>query len=144
MMGRVLRGRVLHEGSGQGEVLVMEEALSFWGGYDAATGRIIDSHHPQFGLCATARVLVVPESRGSAATPGGIAEALRRGTAPAAIVLAEPDLNVAVGAIIASRLYGIDLPVITLDATAYKSLKTGERVRVLPDGRVTPSAEVSP
>ena len=132
-----LCGRVLHEGAGQGEALVLDEPLSFWGGFDVATGRIIDQHHPQAGLCVRGRILAVPESRGSAATPGGIAESIRRGTAPAAIVLAKPDVNVAVGAMIASVLYGVDLPVIALDRAAFRSLETGNRVRIARNGTVT-------
>ena len=69
-MGFELRGQVLHEGSGQGEALVLDEPLSFWGGFDPVTGCIIDAHHPQVGLCVADRVLVVSETRGSAATPG--------------------------------------------------------------------------
>lgn len=136
--GRVLHGQVLHGGTGHGEVLVLDEPLSFWGGFDAASGRIIDTHHPQVGLCASGRVLAVAETRGSAATPGGIAEAVRRGTAPAAVVLVKPDVNVAVGAMVASALYGVDLPVIALsDAAAFARLVTGARARVAADGTLT-------
>lgn len=136
-MGFELRGQVLHEGSGQGEALVLDEPLSFWGGFDPVTGCIIDAHHPQVGLCVADRVLVVSETRGSAATPGGIAEAVRRGTAPAAIVLIKPDVNVAVGAMIASVLYCKYLPVIALvDATALRQLKTGNQVEVMMGGTI--------
>ena len=36
-------------GTASGEVLALAEPLSFWGGYDAATGRIIDRWHPDHG-----------------------------------------------------------------------------------------------
>lgn len=136
-MGDCLQGHVLHEGTGEGEALVLDEPLSFWGGFDVATGCIIDAHHPQVGLCISGRVLVVSETRGSAATPGGIAEAIRRGTAPAAIVLAKPDVNVAVGAMIAAALYARQLPVIVSDWIALRRLETGDHVRVEGDGTLT-------
>jgi len=41
-----------------------------------------------------------------------LAEAIRAGTAPAAIVLRESDPIVALGAIVARELYGIEVPVV--------------------------------
>ena len=40
-----------------GEALVLDEPLSFWGGLDPETGRLIDVHHPQAGAMLTGRVL---------------------------------------------------------------------------------------
>jgi len=33
----------------EGDVLVCDEGLSFWGGVDPDTGEIIDIHHPNCG-----------------------------------------------------------------------------------------------
>ena len=87
-------------------MLSLDEPLSFWGAFDPRTGMIIDIHHPQRGACVTGTVLVMRETRGSGSAPGAIAEAIRLGTAPAAIILAEPDINLAVGAEVAAALYG--------------------------------------
>lgn len=38
--------RVLVDGAAQGELLHADTGLSFWGGVDPATGRVIDRHHP--------------------------------------------------------------------------------------------------
>ena len=54
------------------------------------------------------------ESRGSGTAPGSLAEAIRLGTAPAAIVLVTPDLNLAIGARSDGGLYGRGLPVVTV------------------------------
>jgi hypothetical protein len=43
-----------------------------------------------------------------------LAEAIRLATAPAAIVLAEPDPILAVGAIVAEALYGRGCPIVVL------------------------------
>ncbi len=34
---------------GEGEALVLDAPISFWGGVDAGTGRIADVRHPQCG-----------------------------------------------------------------------------------------------
>ena len=44
-----LAGRVLVGGRGSGRALVLDEPLSFWGGLDAETGRLIEERHPQAG-----------------------------------------------------------------------------------------------
>lgn len=94
-----INARVLNPGEASAEAMVLDEPLSFWGGFDAANGTIVDQQHPQRGLCVTGRFLILPASRGSAGTPAGIAEAIRRGVGPAAIALTQADVNVAVGAI---------------------------------------------
>jgi hypothetical protein len=110
--------RTLAPGEASGVALVLEEPLSFWGGLDPATGRVIDTRHPQVGAVVSGRVLAMPSGRGSSSSSTVLAEAVRAGTGPAAIVLAEPDPIVALGAIVAAELYGIEVPVVVGDAPA--------------------------
>ncbi len=91
--------------------LHLDEPLSFWGGLDPVTGRIVDAHHPQRGACIAGRRLVLPGTRGSTSSPGVLVEAIRLGNGPAAIVLPGPDLTVMSAVAIARQLYGIDVPV---------------------------------
>jgi predicted aconitase with swiveling domain len=123
-------GRTLVAGHATGIALVLDEPLSFWGGLDPATGILIDTHHPQRGTSLTGRVLVMPSGRGSSSSSYVLAEAIRAGTAPAAIVLREPDGIVTLGAIVARELYGTLTPVVTLDATMYGGLRTGATLEV--------------
>jgi predicted aconitase with swiveling domain len=88
--------------------LNLTEPVSFWGGIDPRTGRIIDASHPQVGESITGKVLRMPYSRGSSSTPSVLAESLRLGTGPAAIVLERPDPMVVLGAVVARLLYGIE------------------------------------
>ncbi len=44
-----VKGRCLAEGIAEGPVVILTAPLSFWGGFDVATGRVIDRSHPQFG-----------------------------------------------------------------------------------------------
>jgi predicted aconitase with swiveling domain len=121
---------VLVTGHGEGEVLLLGEPLSFWGGLEVATGRIIDVHHPQFGRQIDGKVVVMPFARGSSSTASALAEAIHRGTGPAAIVLREPDEIVVLGATVPGELYGEWCPVVVADADLYGALRTGMRVRV--------------
>lgn len=108
--------RTLAPGHAVGPALVLEAPLSLWGGIDPTTGRVVDVHHPQHGSIVTATVLVMPAGRGSSSSSTVLAEAIRLGTAPAAIVLREPDAIVALGAIVARELYGVQMPVVVGDA----------------------------
>lgn len=124
--------RPLLSGTATGEVLVLDEPLSMWGGLDPETGRLIDRRHPQAGAELTGRILVLPAGRGSSSSASVLAEAIRVGTAPAGIVLAEPDDIILLGALVARELYGLVHPVVVADAETYQSLRTG--VRVVIDG----------
>ena len=130
------RPRVLVAGTAAGEVLRLDEPLSFWGGVDPVTGRITDLRHPQVGQSVTGRILVMPFGRGSSGGSSVIAEGIRAGTAPSAILLLEPDEIVTVGAIVADELYGESMPVVVLAEDRYSLLQTGQQVTVTPDGSV--------
>jgi uncharacterized protein len=119
--------RTLVPGTGSGEVLVLDEPLSFWGGVDPATGEVIDVRHPQRGANVAGRVLVMASGRGSSSSSSVFAEAVRAGTAPAAVVLAEPDPILALGAIVARELYGRAIPVVV---SAEPGVGTGDVVEV--------------
>jgi predicted aconitase with swiveling domain len=125
---------VLNRGAAAAEALVLDESLSFWGGFDAQTGTIVDQHHPQRGVCVAGRFLVLPESRGSAGTPAGIAESIRRGVGPAGIALGTADVNVAVGAMVAAALYGVEVPVVVIADADRARIRTGDRVEADAEG----------
>jgi hypothetical protein len=59
-----------------------------------------------------------------------LAEAIRAGTAPAAILLGEADGVVALGAIVARELYGTRVPIVVLDADGYASIHDGASIEV--------------
>ena len=91
--------------------LRLTKPLSFWGGLDPATGRIIDSHHPERGESIAGRTLYMECARGSTSSPGTLVEAMRLGNGPVAIVLGRPDMTVIAAATIAKLLYDIELDV---------------------------------
>ena len=128
--------RVLVEGTGRGDVLVLDEPLSFWGGVDPETGEITDRRHPQRDLSVAGKVLVMPAGRGSSSSSNVLAEAVRLGTAPAAILLAREDPIIALGALVALELYGSAPPVVVLDASQYGTMPRARAAELVakPDG----------
>ena len=132
----MIAGRVIVSGEAQGEALVTSDALSFWGGYDFHTGEIIDKHHPLAGVRAGGRILAVPFSKGSSTTTAVLLEAVRAGTAPAAIVTTGADAFFALAAIVADVMYGKSFPVVALEPADFASLRTGERLRITDGGEV--------
>lgn len=100
-MSRILRGRVIVEGYAGGPALVSDRPLSFLGGVDPETGRIIEPGHPLEGQSVAGRVLVFPTGKGSTVGSYILYRLARAGLAPAAIVNAESEPIVAVGALIA-------------------------------------------
>lgn len=128
--GRTFEGRALAEGRANGTALVLDAPLSFWGGLDPASGRITDQRHPQRGVVVAGRVLVMPGGRGSSSSSSVLAEAIRAGTAPAAILLGEPDLIIALGAHVATELYGHSVPIVVISGDAYATIAHGDAITV--------------
>jgi len=131
-----MTGRAIVAGDAEGEALVTDEALSFWGGFDFHTGEIIDKHHPLAGVRASGRILAVPFSKGSSTTTAVLLEAVREGTAPAAILTTGVDAFFALASIVADVMYGKSFPVVALEAADFARLETGMRLRVEASGTV--------
>ena len=108
--------------------LRLDEPLSLWGGMDAASGRIIDAHHPQRGVSLTGRVVVMRSGRGSSSSASVLAEAVRAGTAPAAFVMAEPDLILEIGSAVAEELYGVRVPVVVRSPAELARINASEEL----------------
>ena len=119
-----------------GRALVLDEGLSLWGGMDPATGLLIDARHPQRGASLTGRIVAMPSGRGSSSSASVLAESVRARTAPAAILLGEPDLILSIGAAVAEELYGVVVPVVVLSADELLSIDDGTELRIGADGSV--------
>jgi predicted aconitase with swiveling domain len=120
-----------------GTSLVSGEPLSFWGGYDAQTGEIIDRRHPLSGQCAAGKVLAVPLTRGSSTTTAVLLEALRIGTAPSAILTIGVDTFLALACIVADELYARSVPVVSLEPEDFTTLTNDVTVEIAANGTVT-------
>jgi predicted aconitase with swiveling domain len=137
-----LQARALVPGQAAGPALVLQAPLSLWGGMDPHSGRLTDHHHPQSGATLTGQVLVMPSGRGSSSSSSVLAEAIRLGTAPLAILLADPDEILVLGALVADYLYARTCPILALPE-ATTAIATGDQVEVAGD-RVRVTAARSP
>jgi len=139
--GFTVQGRVVVAGEAAGTLLASAEPLSFWGGYDARTGEIIDRRHPLSGQPAAGRVLAVPFTRGSSTTAQVLLEAVRNGTAPAAIVTARVDTFISLASIVADELYQRPIPIVVLAPADFEKLQTGQAAAINRDGRIEVRSE---
>ena len=130
------QAQVLVAGSGQGPALVLPEPLSLWGGLDPDTGEIIDRRHPASGANVRGCVLVLPVGRGSSSASSILLEAVRQGTGPTAIITAEADAILALGAAVAREMYQKAPPVVVLETADYAQLYNGQWISVEENGTV--------
>lgn len=126
-----MKGAFHLRGEARGSVLRLPTPLSFWGGVEAETGRIIDHSQPHFGAELKGRILVMPSGRGSSSSSSVLAETIRNGTGPAAIIMQRPDPIVTAGAMVARSLYGIVCPVVVASIERFVD---GQTVAVRTDG----------
>ena len=117
-----LSGLVLLPGRARGPVLATQEALSFWGGVDPATGRVIDVHHALHGVTLADVLLLMPTSRGSCSGSGVLLDMALSGRAPAALIFHEDEDVLTLGALVAGEMFGKLLPVLRLTSEAFAEL----------------------
>jgi predicted aconitase with swiveling domain len=135
-VGGIIHGRALVPGEAQGETLITDEPLSFWGGYDQHTGEIIDRRHPLSGEIAAGKVLVLPSTRGSSTTTAILLESVRLGTQPAAVLTRGTDSFLALASIVADELYQLPFPVIALSGDDFARLEHSRWLRIHRDGTI--------
>lgn len=117
-------------GQASGAILACNEPISFWGGVDPATGRVIDVHHPLAGQSIAGRVLVMPGTRGSCTGSGVLLDMVLNGHAPAALVFAEPEDVVTLGAMIGAAMFDRPLPVLRLTRDAFDALAQADHATI--------------
>jgi predicted aconitase with swiveling domain/protein-tyrosine phosphatase len=133
-MSNVLSGQVVIAGRVAGPALAANEPLSFWGGYDYASGEIIDRRHPLSGQHAAGRVLCLPFTRGSSTTTAVLLEAVKAGTAPAAIITTGVDTFFALASVVADEMYGQPVPLLALAQQDFARLRSGDWIALDGDG----------
>jgi cis-L-3-hydroxyproline dehydratase len=122
--------RSILPGAAHGPVISTGEALSFWGGVDPATGRVIDVHHPLHRASTAGAILLMPTSRGSCSGSGVLLELALTGRAPAALVFCEDEDVLTLGALVASEMFGKSLPILRLAPEAFYELSRARRARI--------------
>jgi predicted aconitase with swiveling domain len=120
-----IHGRGVVKGCAEGEALVADAMLSFWGEVDPVTGIVIAVGHPLEGQSLRGKVLVIRSTKGSSATPMVLNLAKLEGNAPVAFVNVEVDSLAALGCIVNG------IPMLTdLEQSPFEHIHTGDRVTV--------------
>jgi len=117
-----MRGRIIFEGKAQGEAIVSNEPVSFYGGVDPETGIVVENGHPLEGKSIKGKVLVFPGGKGSTVGSYTIYRLAKGGKGPKAIINKSCETIVAVGAIIS------EIPCV--DSVDIKKIKTGDTVKI--------------
>ena len=130
MSSAVPQARSILTGAAEGPVIATTEALSFWGGVDPATGRVIDVHHPLHGVSLTGGVLFMPTSRGSCTGSGVLLDLILTGRAPSALVFCEAEDVLTLGALVAAEMFERALPVVRLDPENFACFSRAAHVRI--------------
>ena len=132
----------LFPGRAEGPLLRLDEPLSFWGGVDPDSGRVIDARHPQHGADLGGTVLAVARTIGSSSSSAVLLELIRNGHAPAALILGTVDAILIVGCLAGRELGYPCPPVLRLDPHRIAALPAGPYrvVAELGAGRLRPTA----
>jgi predicted aconitase with swiveling domain len=117
-----LKGRIIYKGKAQGEALVTEMPISFYGGVDPNTGIVLEKGHQLNGLSVKGKILVFPQGKGSTVGSYTLYRMKKNGVAPAGMINKECETIIAVGAIIS------EIP--TIDKVDVSKIKTGNKVSI--------------
>jgi predicted aconitase with swiveling domain len=129
-MAKKLKGCCVVPGECQGELIVTNQPISFWGGVDPKTGCINDPGHELFGQSISGKVLAFPFGKGSSTTSLIILELARVGKTPLAIINVRTEPILATGPIVSKHFYGKEIPIVSLDGDSFQTLKTGRHATV--------------
>ena len=67
-----------------------------------------------------------------------LAEAIRDGTAPAALILQESDEIIVLGAIVADEIYQTVMPILLVDDATYRDVASLTAAQIRADGQIDP------
>ena len=117
-----LEGRKIYRGIAEGEAIVTKDGISFYGGVDPDTGKVVEVGHELEGQSITGKILVFPTGKGSTVGSYTMYRMMKNNTAPAAIVNKQIDTIIAVGCIIS------EIPCV--DRIDTSNIKTGQKLVV--------------
>ena len=102
---------VLLSGDAEAPLLRLDKPISFWGGVDPATGRILDPRHPQYECNVGGHILAMERVVGSSSGSSVMMELLANGNAPAGLITTETDAILTLGVIVGREMGYGSIPV---------------------------------
>ncbi|KAK5084747.1 hypothetical protein LTR05_005825 [Lithohypha guttulata] len=126
-----LHATILVSGSTSKPLLYSTVPLSFWGGVNTSTGRIIDHTHPLHGQYLENHVLAIPSGRGSCSGSGALLELILNGCGPAGLIFRDREDILTLGVLVAKIMFEKSIPVVRLKQTKdFNQLGTGLYARI--------------
>lgn len=116
-------------------LMKLTASLSFWGGVDPATGRIIQVRHPECGQTISNVILALPGTIGSSSSSAVLLELIRLGIAPKALLLHEPDAILLIGCVV-GREMGWEAPPAFRLATGLQAQLPSGLITIATDGSI--------
>ncbi|RII24199.1 hypothetical protein CUC08_Gglean011923 [Alternaria sp. MG1] len=110
------------QGNVSGELLASNLELSFWGGVDHVTGKVIDRSHPLVRQCLKDKILAIPGGRGSCSGSATILELIMNGNGPRALIFERANEILAVGLFVAEEVFGRKIPMLIVDPENFKTV----------------------
>ena len=112
-------------GRAAGRAIVTSQPISFLGGVDPVTGRLIEKNHELMGMSLRGKVFVFPHGKGSTVGSYTIYSMAKNGVAPAAIINMETEPVIAAGCVLAA------IPLVDrLERDPTKTIGNGDYVTV--------------
>lgn len=126
-----IRGKKVVGGQAEGEALVADERVSFWGGTDPTKGIVHEVGNKFEGQSFAGKVFIFRFTKGSSGTSAYINIASRLGVAPAAIINTELDSLCVLGCAIS------DIPMMTdLDRDPFEVIEDGDWIKLDADAGI--------
>ncbi len=121
----IIKGRKVVGGKAEGEALIADERVSFWGGTDPTKGIVHEVGNKFEGKSFAGKVFILRFTKGSSGTSAYINIASRLGFAPAAIINSELDSLCVLGCAIS------DIPMMTdLDKDPFEVIGDGDWIKL--------------
>ncbi|MEC1715134.1 aconitase X swivel domain-containing protein [Schinkia azotoformans] len=133
----IVTGKVIASGEVRGEIVGTNHLLSFWGGFDPVTGKIIDRHHPLCGETLTGKIFVLPRGKGSSTGSPILLDAIMLGNAPAGLIMNKADVIISLGIIVCEEFFKKGIPIIVLNNEDFSEAVQAKEAVIKEGGTVT-------
>ncbi len=121
----IIKGRKVVGGKAEGDALIADERVSFWGGTDPTRGIVHEVGNKFEGKSFAGKVFIFRFTKGSSGTSAYINIAKRMGVAPAAIINTELDSLCVLGCAVS------DIPMMTdLAQDPFKVIENGDWIKL--------------
>lgn len=136
-MSMQFNSRVIVPGIAAGDTLYSSTPLSFWGGVNARSGVIQDTHHELYNNPLAGNILCIPFAKGSCSGSGIMLEIIRIEKAPAGIICIDAEPVLALGSVMGFMLYKRGVVIHTVTKDVFAKLKGTKKISIFENGGIS-------